>query len=216
MRRYGAGTEATAELLPCLIRFPDSSFTRFLLVLESSNRLLASAVLKSQIAAYKSLNLMHTPSMRNDSIMTSVLSLRISLRALAAVAFATAAVPCAAQLRLDVVPDTTVPPMHRNLDLGTAHTTVPSASMFSGSATSTSSWLGSAIQLETPRATSTGQYTRPKFHVGVPSESMRGFLNSAGFAAEKCQLPMIRARTKSNGDGDIDGTLWLYARCTFR
>ena len=64
--------------------------------------------------------------------------------------------------------------------------------------------------------TSTGQYTRPKFHVGVPSESMRGFLNSAGFSAEKCQLPMVRARTKSSGDGDINGTLWLYARCTFR
>ena len=45
---------------------------------------------------------------------------------------------------------------------------------------------------------------------------MRGFLNSAGFSADKCQLPMVRARTKSRGDGDINGTLWLYARCTFR
>ena len=45
---------------------------------------------------------------------------------------------------------------------------------------------------------------------------MRSFLNSAGFSADKCQLPMVRARTKSNGDGDINGTLWLFARCTFR
>jgi hypothetical protein len=44
---------------------------------------------------------------------------------------------------------------------------------------------------------------------------MRGFMNSAGFDTDKCQLPMVRARTKSSGDGDINGTLWLYARCTF-
>ena len=81
---------------------------------------------------------------------------------------------------------------------------------------SSSSWLGSAIQLEEPRVTSTGEYTRPKFHVGVPSESMRGFMNSAGFDTDNCQLPMVRARTKSSGDGNINGTLWLFARCTFR
>jgi len=92
----------------------------------------------------------------------------------------------------------------------------PGAPAFYGASGSNSGWLGTAVQLETPRATSTGQYTRPKFHVGVPSESMRSFLNSAGFAADKCQLPMVRARTKSSGDGDINGTLWLYARCTFR
>jgi len=92
----------------------------------------------------------------------------------------------------------------------------PGAQAFYGASGSNSGWLGTAVQLETPRATSTGQYTRPKFHVGVPSESMRSFLNSAGFAADKCQLPMVRARTKSSGDGDINGTLWLYARCTFR
>ena len=75
--------------------------------------------------------------------------------------------------------------------------------------------MGTAIQLEEPRVTATGQYTRPKFHVGVPSDSMRNFLNSAGFTAEKCQLPMVRARTKTSGNGDINGTLWLFARCTF-
>ncbi|HVG03437.1 MAG TPA: hypothetical protein VM937_00705 [Burkholderiaceae bacterium] len=130
-------------------------------------------------------------------------------------ALAAATLPCAAQLRLDAVPESALPSSQRSPH-GASALSVPAttARTFSGSASS--SWIGSAIQLEEPRATGTGQYTRPKFHVGVPSESMRGFLNSAGFSAEKCQLPMVRARTKSSGDGDINGTLWLYARCTFR
>ncbi|HVE88172.1 MAG TPA: hypothetical protein VNA44_00585 [Burkholderiaceae bacterium] len=130
-------------------------------------------------------------------------------------ALAAATFPCAAQLRLDVVPESALPSPQRSLG-GASALSAPAttARTFSGSASS--SWIGSAIQLEEPRATGTGHYTRPKFHVGVPSESMRGFLNSAGFSAEKCQLPMVRARTKSSGDGDINGTLWLYARCTFR
>lgn len=125
-----------------------------------------------------------------------------------------ATLPCAAQLRLDVVPESALPSQQRSLGGGSTLVPATPSRAFSGSASS--SWIGSAIQLEEPRATGTGQYTRPKFHVGVPSESMRGFLNSAGFSADKCQLPMVRARTKSSGDGDINGTLWLYARCTFR
>lgn len=130
-------------------------------------------------------------------------------------ALAAAAIPCAAQLRLDVVAESALPPSQQR-SFGSASTlsSATTTRAFSGSANS--GWIGSAIQLEEPRATGTGQYTRPKFHVGVPSESMRGFLNSAGFSAEKCQLPMVRARTKSSGDGDLNGTLWLYARCTFR
>ena len=123
--------------------------------------------------------------------------------------------PCAAQLRLDVVPESALPPVQRQMAGSTSALSLPAATTRSFTASAGSSWIGSAIQLEQPRVTSTGQYTRPKFHVGVPSESMRGFLNSAGFAADKCQLPMVRARTKSNGDGDINGTLWLFARCTF-
>jgi hypothetical protein len=98
---------------------------------------------------------------------------------------------------------------------GASAQSLPAATTYSFTASAGSTWIGSAIQLEQPRVNSLGQYTRPKFHVGVPSDSMRGFLNSAGFTAEKCQLPMVRARTKSNGDGDINGTLWLFARCTF-
>ena len=124
--------------------------------------------------------------------------------------------PCAAQLRLDVLPDSALPSAQHRASASASALSLPPATTRAYSASASSSWIGSAIQLEEPRATSTGQYTRPKFHVGVPSESMRGFLNSAGFSAEKCQLPMVRARTKSSGDGDINGTLWLYARCTFR
>ena len=127
-----------------------------------------------------------------------------------------ATLPCAAQLRLDVVPEGALPPTQQRALAGTSALSLPAATTQSFSASSGSSWLGSAIQLEEPRATGTGQYTRPKFHVGVPSESMRGFMNSAGFDTDKCQLPMVRARTKSSGDGNINGTLWLYARCTFR
>lgn len=123
--------------------------------------------------------------------------------------------PCAAQLRLDVVPETALPRAHHRLAAGASAQSLPAATSRTFTASASSTWIGSAIQLEEPRVNSLGQYTRPKFHVGVPSDSMRGFLNSAGFTADKCQLPMVRARTKSNGDGDINGTLWLFARCTF-
>ena len=126
---------------------------------------------------------------------------------------AVAALPCAAQLNLDVLPEAALPGHQRATERASALSLPDTSQSF---VSASSSWLGSAIQLEEPRATGTGQYTRPKFHVGLPSESMRGFLNSAGFSADKCQLPMVRARTKSNGDGDINGTLWLFARCTFR
>jgi len=149
-----------------------------------------------------------------------VLTFRTPLQALLAPIFglslAAATLPCAAQLRLDVVPESALlPPTQQRSLAGTSALSLPATTTRSFSA-SGSSWLGTAIQLEEPRATGSGQYTRPKFHVGVPSESMRGFMNSAGFDTDKCQLPMVRARTKSNGDGNINGTLWLYARCTFR
>lgn len=145
-----------------------------------------------------------------------MVSFRTLLHTLATVMMAAVALPSAAQLQLDVLPETALLPARNQTFAGSAPSLpAAGAQAFYGVPTSGSNWLGTAIQLEEPRATGTGQYTRPKFHVGVPSESMRGFLNSAGFAADKCQLPMVRARTKSSGDGDINGTLWLYARCTF-
>lgn len=151
-----------------------------------------------------------------------MLSLRILhtlLAPLLGVALFTASLPCSAQLRLDVVPEAALAPNARRASTtANALSLPPTASRTSVRAldSSTSSWFDSAIQLEEPRLTNDGSYTRPKFHVGVPSESMRGLMNSAGFDADKCQLPMVRARTKSSGDGDLNGTLWLFARCTFR
>jgi len=137
------------------------------------------------------------------------------------VALAATSLPSAAQLQtaqpqVDLMPETALLiPRQKSTEVPSPLPVISSTRSFSGVPASTSSWLGTAIQLDAPLATATGQYTRPKFHVGMPSESMRGFLNAAGFTADKCQLPMVRARTKSNGDGDINGTLWLYARCTF-
>ena len=149
-----------------------------------------------------------------------MLTFRTPLQTLLAPIFglslAAATLPSAAQLRLDVVPEGALPPTQHRSVAGASALALPATTTQSFSASSGSTWLGTAIQLEEPRVNSTGQYTRPKFHVGVPSESMRGFMNSAGFDTDKCQLPMVRARTKSNGDGNINGTLWLYARCTFR
>jgi hypothetical protein len=75
--------------------------------------------------------------------------------------------------------------------------------------------LGSTVQLDMPRYDSSGNYVRPKFYVGLQSDSMRNMMNSSGLAADKCMLPMLRARTRVSGDGEVSGTLWVYARCTF-
>ncbi|HTN48405.1 MAG TPA: hypothetical protein VMK32_03130 [Burkholderiaceae bacterium] len=77
-------------------------------------------------------------------------------------------------------------------------------------------WLGGAVQYEAPREAINGTYTRPKIAVGVPSESLKEWMNSAGFAAEQCLLPMVRARARVGADGDAGGTLWLQARCSFQ
>lgn len=78
------------------------------------------------------------------------------------------------------------------------------------------SMLGGAVQLEAPRPTIDGTYKRPRIIVGLPSESMKSWMNSAGFTTEKCLLPMVRARARLNNDGEASGALWLYARCTFQ
>jgi hypothetical protein len=78
------------------------------------------------------------------------------------------------------------------------------------------SWLGGAVQYEAPRESINGTYTRPKFAVGVPSESLKDWMNAAGISAEQCLLPMVRARARVGADGDPNGTLWLHARCTFQ
>lgn len=152
------------------------------------------------------------------------MSSRARLHKLLAVVLISGALPCVAQLQvehlqLDVIPDAALVQSSRNAypSLSAQPLQSSAARSFYGNSHSSSSWLGSAVQLEAPRPTTTGQYTRPKYHVGLPSEAMRNFLNSsAGLGADKCQLPMVRARTNWRGEGDFNGTLWLYARCTFR
>jgi hypothetical protein len=78
------------------------------------------------------------------------------------------------------------------------------------------SWLGGAVQVEASRTNIDGTYKRPKVIVGLPSESMKSWLNSAGFPTEQCLLPMVRARARINNEGEASGAFWLYARCTFQ
>jgi hypothetical protein len=73
-----------------------------------------------------------------------------------------------------------------------------------------------ALQLVESRDAGTGQYTRPKLAVGLPSDALKFWLNSTGLATESCMLPMLRARTRLTNDGEVNGTLWLMARCTLR
>jgi hypothetical protein len=78
------------------------------------------------------------------------------------------------------------------------------------------SWLGGAVQVEGPRQTLTGTYTRPRVIIGVPSEPMKDWMNSAGLPVEQCLLPMLRARARVSAEGEASGTMWVYARCTFQ
>jgi len=78
------------------------------------------------------------------------------------------------------------------------------------------SWLGGAVQVESSRQTPTGAYTRPRLVIGVPSESMKDWMNSAGLPVENCLLPMLRARARLSAEGEASGTMWVYARCTFQ
>jgi hypothetical protein len=140
---------------------------------------------------------------------------RFALQAAASFALAAALPTAAAQLRLATVPDNLLRPASIAMPPDTAtraSTPLPAKPTTSYAGTA---WYGSAVQLELPRDAGNGTYTRPKVVVGLPSDSMRNMMNSAGVATKNCMLPMLRARTKMNADGDINGTLWVYARCTF-
>lgn len=128
--------------------------------------------------------------------------------------------PVGAQMRVDAVPDSVLRPYSiRTADpaIG-AQPSAPSTPILSslGPRFRDYSWLGGAVQVEGPRETYDGRYTRPKVLIGVPSETMKDWLNSAGFSAEQCLLPMVRARARLTPDGEANGTLWLYARCSFQ
>lgn len=152
-----------------------------------------------------------------------LISVRYLQAAAAALLGAVAAALCstaAAQMRLDAVPQSVLRPYSAR-DLGTAP--VPDASARSAYTPSAAaprardySWLGGALQVESARESADGRYTRPKVIIGLPSESMKSWMNSAGFSAEQCLLPMVRARARLSADGEASGAMWLYARCTFQ
>lgn len=78
------------------------------------------------------------------------------------------------------------------------------------------SWMKGAVQMiEQPPDPVTGAYKRPKIVVGVPSFAMKNWLKASGIAAERCMLPMVRARAKVSEEGEASGSLQLFARCTF-
>ncbi len=134
-----------------------------------------------------------------------------------AMVLATAA---SAQMRIDAVPESVLRP-YSSRDLGTAPLSdapIRSAHMLPAATPRSRdySWLGGALQVESARMTGDGRYSRPKVIIGLPSESMKGWMNSAGFSAEQCLLPMVRARARLNAEGEASGTMWLYARCTFQ
>jgi hypothetical protein len=135
-----------------------------------------------------------------------------------------------AQMRVDAVPASVLRPssvMATAPALDTPAAVVPRASVLPSQQaepmgmTSTlpvsysTNVLGSTVQLDMPRYDSSGKYVRPKFYVGLQSDSMRNVMNSTGLAADKCMLPMVRARTRVSGDGEVTASLWVYARCTF-
>lgn len=75
---------------------------------------------------------------------------------------------------------------------------------------------GSAILLETARITSDGRYVRPRLTIGSESTELKSWMKSAGFQAERCMLPMFRARLRRDeATGDIGSTFWVSARCKF-
>jgi hypothetical protein len=149
----------------------------------------------------------------------------------AAVVVLVAAQPALAQMRAEMVSETALRPSGLMAAPPVAESQAGPALARSGLSTPRSEilvspttlptsystqFLGSTLQLDLPRYDASGTYVRPKFYVGMKSDSMRNWINSTGLSAERCMLPMVRARTHMSGDGEMSGTLWVYARCTIR
>lgn len=126
-----------------------------------------------------------------------------------------------AQVKVQAIPDSVLRPysVRHTADAPSVAASLPAAPSSAPAAVlqlRDYSWLGGAVQVEASRTTIDGTYKRPKVIVGLPSESMKSWLNSAGFPTEQCLLPMVRARARINNDGEASGAFWLYARCTFQ
>ena len=127
--------------------------------------------------------------------------------------------PAAAQLRQDLTSDGALrPDAMRDLTASGNRplSAAPSQAPVTIPALSAPGWLGSSVQIEPSRLTSSGTYTRPRIVFGLQSESMKRWMDEQGVATERCYLPMVRARARINAEGEASGALWLYARCTLR
>jgi hypothetical protein len=75
------------------------------------------------------------------------------------------------------------------------------------------------VQLfDAPREYTPGQPIRrsPRLAIGFRSDAMRHAMEAIGIDAQHCMAPIVRLRGKMAGNGDVSGTLWISARCTFR
>lgn len=152
--------------------------------------------------------------------LTGVRCLQSALPALLGAMATALCTAASAQLRFDAIPESVLRPYSAR-DLGAAP--VSDAPLRSAQTLTTAtpglrdySWLGGTLQVESARLTGDGRYTRPKVIIGLPSESMKGWMNSTGLSAEQCLLPMMRVRARLNAEGEASGAMWLYARCTFQ
>lgn len=72
------------------------------------------------------------------------------------------------------------------------------------------------VPREAPAPGQQQKYNRPRYALGFQSQSLKTLLANAGMDPHACLAPMIRLRTKVSQEGDVSGSFWLYARCSFR
>ena len=111
--------------------------------------------------------------------------------------------PATAQMRVEAVPDSVLRPYSVRAADPTVGTlaAVRSAPKLSASAPRFRdySWLGGAVQVEGPRETFDGRYTRPKVVVGVPSEgTLHEVAEAATRIAESRRIRQVLKQTGGN------------------
>lgn len=75
--------------------------------------------------------------------------------------------------------------------------------------------LGATL-VEIPSPNIIGAPRRPHHAIGVRSQMLESALHEVGIDASHCLAPVVRLHTKLSSAFDLSGTLWVYARCSFR
>ncbi len=75
--------------------------------------------------------------------------------------------------------------------------------------------LGATL-VEIPSPNIIGAPRRPHHAIGVRSPMLESALHEVGIDASHCLAPVVRLHTKLSSAFDLSGTLWVYARCSFR